>query len=155
MKSIPTYPNLILFTMIPLIVGDIYFGYKDFSCVHLPIENTHIGFNLSIWLKISGWTNLAFVILPIINYFLASAPRFLTGYLVFGLLYALFRFAWLIVGGVMFWGYLWPNRLCAEALNTYVWVDLIYSFVICLMTCYLQQQSFASSRENVEKVNRL
>lgn len=148
MKSVPTYPNLILFTMLPLIVGDLYFAYKDYSCSHLPIENVKLGFDLSTWLKISGWTNLAFIILPIINYFLAGVPRLLIGYLVFALLYALFRFIWLIIGSIMFWGYLWPHRFCADALNTYMWVNLIYSFIISLITCYLQQQSYASSKQS-------
>lgn len=104
MKTVPTYPNLILFTMVPLIIGDFYFAYRDYSCAHLPIEKYKISFDLSVWLKVSGWTNLAFIILPIINYFLAGVPRMLPGYLVFGVLYVLFRFAWLVVGAVMFWG---------------------------------------------------
>lgn len=33
----PIYANLILFTMLPLIIGDFYFAYKDYSCSHLPI----------------------------------------------------------------------------------------------------------------------
>jgi hypothetical protein len=146
MKSVPAYSNLILLTMIPLIIGDLYFAYKDFSCVHIPIENAHIGFTLSTWLKVSGWTSLAFIALPIINYFLSNITRLLIGYLVFAILYALFRFAWLVIGAVMFWGFLWPNRFCADALNTYMWVNLIYSFIICLLTCYLQQQTFTSSK---------
>lgn len=146
MKSVPTYPNLILFTMVPLIIGDLYFAYKDYSCSHLPIENYHIGFDLSTWLKVSGWTNLAFVILPIVSYFLSGVPRLLIGYLIFAILYVLFRFAWLVVGALMFWGYLWPNRLCADALNTYLWMNLIYSFIICLLACYLQQLSYSSSK---------
>lgn len=148
MKSVPAYSNLILLTMIPLIIGDLYFAYKDYSCVHLPIENAHIGFDLSTWLKVSGWTSLAFIFLPIIGYFLASVTRLLVGYLVFAVLYAFFRFAWLVIGAVMFWGYLWPNRLCADSLNTYMWVNLIYSFIICLLTCYLQQQTYTGSKES-------
>lgn len=153
MKAAPTYSNLILFTMVPFIIGDLYFGYKDYSCTRLPIENTKIGFGLSTWLKVSGWTSVAFIILPIVNYFLAGIPRLLIGYLVFALLYAVFRFAWLVVGAVMFWGYLWPHNYCADSLSTYMWVNLIYSFIISLLTCYLQQQSFSGARENPEKVS--
>lgn len=40
----------------------------------------------------------------------------------------------------MFWGYLWPQRMCSNALNTYMWINLVYSFFTLFILCYLQQQ---------------
>lgn len=141
MRPTSNYSNLILLTMIPFIIGDLYFAYKDFSCTHDLISNTKISFDLSVWLKISGFTNLAFVLFPLMGLFLANcAPALLMIYLVFAALYVFFRFAWLVIGAVMFWGYLWPNRLCSNALHTYMWINLIYSFFTLFILCYLQQQ---------------
>ena len=146
MKPTPVYSNLILLTMIPFIVGDLYFAYRDYSCSHLPIENTHIAIDLGAWLKVSGYTNLAYIILPILSYYLAGVPRLLAGYLIFAVLYTLFRFAWLIVGSVMFWGYLWKWRMCADSLGTYMWVNLIYGMIMVLILCYLGQQTLTVKR---------
>lgn len=143
MRPNPNFSNLILLTMIPFIIGDLYFAYKDFSCTHQPIVNTKIVFELDTWLKISGYTNLAYVLFPLFGYFLPScAPALLMVYLIFAALYVFFRFAWLVVGSVMFWGYLWPNRFCSNALNTYMWINLIYSFFTLFILCYLQQQVY-------------
>lgn len=143
MKTTSNYSNLILLTMIPFIIGDLYFSYKDMSCTHNPITNAKISFNLDTWLKISGYTNLAFVLFPVVSFFLsACAPSLLIIYLILAGLYVFFRFAWLVVGAVMFWGFLWPNRLCSNALNTYMWINLIYSFFTLFILCYLQQQVY-------------
>lgn len=141
MKPASNYSNLILLTMVPFIIGDLYFAYKDFSCTHQTIANTKIVFDLSTWLTVSGYTNLAFVLFPILGFFLAScAHSLLMIYIVFVAGYIFFRFAWLVVGAIMFWGYLWPNRFCSNALNTYMWINLIYSFFTLFILCYLQQQ---------------
>ena len=144
MKPTSNYSNLILLTMIPFIIGDIWFAYRDHSCAHQPITNTKIAFELDTWLKVSGYTNLVFVLFPVLSFFLTScASGLLIAYLIFTALYVCFRFAWLVVGSVMYWGYLWPNRpMCSNALNTYMWINLIYSFFILFVLCYLQQQVF-------------
>lgn len=141
MKPVSNYSNLILLTMLPFVAGDLYFAYKDFSCTHQPIANTNIVFGLATWLKVSGYTNLAYVLFPLLSFFLAScAQSLLMLYLVFVAAYIFFRFAWLVVGSIMFWGYLWPQRLCSNALNTYMWINLVYSFFTLFILCYLHQQ---------------
>lgn len=44
---------------------------------------------------------------------------------------AIFRFAWLIVGAVLFWGYLIKNGgLCAPNIRGYMFANLILGFLL-------------------------
>jgi hypothetical protein len=50
---------------------------------------------------------------------------------VFGGILAVFRFAWLIVGAVLFWGYLTKNGgLCASNVRGYMYANLIIAFIL-------------------------
>ena len=45
------------------------------------------------------------------------------------LVLGLFRFAWMIVGAVMFWGSIFKRGMCTKGENVYVWIDLVVGFV--------------------------
>lgn len=47
----------------------------------------------------------------------------------------LFRFIWLIVGAIMFWGYLTPKNYCGSPVNGYMWANLIIGFILSLGSC--------------------
>lgn len=120
----------ILITIIselPFIVCDLYFSYNSISCQYNP---TPIGFDLSTWLKVSGFSVLGYIGYAIILLILSIKYEWIkilisvTKYLV-----ALFFLAWLIVGSVMFWKYLEPSGTCNSDISNYMWARLI----ICLL----------------------
>ena len=46
------------------------------------------------------------------------------------LMYYLFLFGWMVVGGYIFWGYSLPNGYCNYDFGSYVWSLLIISFIM-------------------------
>lgn len=135
--------------MIIFVIGDLYFAYNDYSCTNLWVTNTKIGFGLGTWLKVSGYTNLLFLIFPAIRYILAGCSTTLVLiYMVCISIYVFFRFIWLVIGGIMFWGYLWGLGLCSQRLNIYMWINLIYSFFLLFFLCHSQQQVYSNTYGN-------
>ena len=138
--------SLLFFTMLLFVAGDLYFAHTDNSCAHSSIVNTKIGFTLATWLKISGYTNLLFLLFPVVRYCIAScSPPLLVAYMVFAALYVFFRFIWLVLGGIMFWGHLWKSPLCSHHLSIYMWINLVYSSLILMFLCYNQQQVYTTT----------
>ena len=141
-----SYVNLLFFTMLVFAIGDLYFAYTDLSCTHAWITNTKLGFGLGTWLKVSGYTNILFLLFPVLSFFLANCSQtLLLVYMVFAALYVFFRFIWLVIGAIMFWGYLSSTHLCSRGLHIYMWINLIYSFFILFFLCYNQQQVYTTT----------
>jgi hypothetical protein len=96
---------------------------------------------MKTWLKVSGYTNLLLYVLPLLRYLIpACGPTILLVSSIYFFLWVFFRFAWLVVGSVMFFGYLWPHHLCAKGFNSYMWVNLIVSFLQVILLFFLQRE---------------
>ena len=48
---------------------------------------------------------------------------------IIGGIHAFFRFAWLIVGAVLFWGYLSKKSICSPNIRSYMFANLIIGFI--------------------------
>lgn len=119
---------------LPFIVCDLYYAYNDTICVALPILNPSVSFTLGTWLLVSGYLQLAMIsMLFLIAIIACCSPKGLTlfiGYLLLTIIVSLFNIAWLIVGAVMFWGYLYKQDLCSNsAVNSYMFARLILGFI--------------------------
>lgn len=135
------YTNYILLTFIPFIIADLWYGYHEFSCADAKIDNTNIKFPLRTWLKVSGYTNLMLFLLPLMTYLVPTCgASILLVHSIYFFLFIFFRFAWLIVGSIMFFGYLWPHKLCAGGFNTYMWFNLIVGFLQILLLFFFQKE---------------
>ena len=132
---------------LPFIVCDLYYAYTDTTCVDLPITNYSISFPLGMWLKVNGYLALTMIVVLILIAVLIccteKALLLFIGYLFLTFIVSLFNIAWLIVGAVMFWGYLYPNSLCQSSVTGYVFARLILgciSVFINLFTARRQQK---------------
>jgi|JI6StandDraft_1071083.scaffolds.fasta_scaffold19299_3 hypothetical protein len=122
--------NFILLSFIPFIIADLYYAYNEETCGLTPIVNTSINFPIRTWLKVSGYTSLMLLLLPILSLLVPICGSIMwTIYGIYILLWSFFRLAWIVVGGVMFVGYLWPNHLCASGFSTYMWINLVVSII--------------------------
>ena len=139
-----SYSNLCLLTSIFFIIGDLYFGYYDHTCTHSWVPQVKLGISLGTWLRVSGWTSLLFLIIPSVAMCLGrlGGGPLLRVYQVFAGLYSLFRLIWLILGSLIFWGYLSGTGACSNALNTYMWITLLFGWILLLLSCYSQQQTY-------------
>ena len=144
----PAYDTstLCFFTILIFVIGDLYFAYNDHTCTTSWVVNAKVGFGLGTWLKVSGYTSFLFILFPIASFVLASCiPPLLIVYMTFAAMYAFFRLIWLVIGGIIYWGYLWGTGTCAPGLSLYMWINLIYGFFIVFALCYHQQNVYHGS----------
>jgi hypothetical protein len=135
---------------LPFIVCDLFYGYTDTTCVNLPISNTSINFTLGTWLKVNGYMSLALIaLLVFIAIFICCSEKAIVLFVVYIyiiLATSFFTIAWLIIGAVMFWGYLYPNNLCSSSVTGYVFTRLILGIIavfVNLLTARRQQKQAA------------
>lgn len=127
--------DVILFlAAVPFGVCDLYYSFKDFSCVWTPIERYAIRFPLQTWLRVDGGVLLGMsALILLLGIIVSCNPLNGSGLFWFhntlGFIFALFRLAWLIIGSIMFWGYLNKYHLCDNPVKIYMWVNLIAGFV--------------------------
>lgn len=135
--------DLVLFlAAIPFGVCDLYYSYKDYSCVWIDIANTKLRFPLQTWLRVDGGVLLGMAVLILLfGIILCCNPSGGQGLFwchnVLTFLFALFRLAWLIIGAIMFWGYLNKFPLCDTAIRRYMWANLIVGFVLSVLYFFL------------------
>lgn len=119
----------IMFT--PFLVTDLYYAYKDTSCVDFFSGNIDI--TLKVWLQADGYVMVGFLVIFLTFGVLAIAyPALQCLYVLWEILHMIFilwRLSWLIVGSVMFWGGFHPSGLCQTNINRYMWANLIIGFV--------------------------
>ena len=125
---------IVLFLILPFIFCDLYFAYNDISCQH---DSNPIGFNLSTWLEVSGWSLLGFMcLLAMFFVCVGLESNGIVPVVIIQMFYSLFSFAWLIVGCVMFWRYLDPSGNCNSNVSNYMWARLIIGLVgVFLSSC--------------------
>lgn len=135
--------DLILFlAAIPFGVCDLFYSYRDHSCVWIDIANTKIRFPLQVWLRVDGGVLLGMAALILLfGLILCCNPIGCEGLFwfhnVLTFIFALFRLAWLIVGSIMFWGYLNKFPLCDSPIRWYMWANLIIGFVLSSLYFFL------------------
>jgi hypothetical protein len=114
---------------LPFIVCDLYYAYNDQTCMHVPISNSSINFTLDTWLKVQAYTSIGMLsFLMFIAIFVCCSEKaivLLVVYLYITVVISLFSIAWLIIGAVMFWGYLYPNHFCSSSVSGYIFARLI------------------------------
>ncbi len=124
----------------PLLVCDMYFGYQQNFCTLIPANDVGINLTLRTWLLVSAYVSLSmgtlFVLVLIKVLYDLESVGLLIWYALLSYLVSLFNFCWLIVGAVMFWGYLYPKNLCDDSTGTYTYVRLVLGFIGILWGVY-------------------
>ncbi len=116
----------ILIITLPFAIADLIFGYSDQPCVNLTFSG--IDMNIGTWLRVSGYIQIASIVLMIIFQFINEECSKIMGKLM-QYLFGMFFVAWTIVGAVIFWKYLQPNDYCNGAIVSYLWARLIIGLV--------------------------
>ncbi len=112
---------LLLFVF-PFLLGDLYFSNNHISCQN---EKTPVGITLSTWLEVSGYSIFCQIILigALMILFIRNLdPGFYTG--LFGVCYCIFSFVWLIIGCVIYWVYINPEKICDSYMTKYMTLRL-------------------------------
>lgn len=107
---------------------------------------------MAVWMQVRAYTNLGFLIilfiLAVIAIFKKKSLWPVKAFTAFLIIALLFQLAWLIVGAVMFWGYLWPASICVDSVNTYLWASLIilmlawlFLLAMTLVPCFFKKKA--------------
>lgn len=127
---------LILVCWLPIIICDIYYAYNDNSCVNSHVDKINI--NLKQYLQVSGLSLGCFAFIFII-YILSLNENLshisLGLFVILFYFFIMFLFAWDIIGGVIFWGYM-DNSLCSNGIYNYVFASLIIKYISHCSTSY-------------------
>ncbi len=125
---------VVTFSM-PLIVCDLYFGFSNDDC--LTKYSRNLNFKLKTYLLVSGFLGLIVVIIYIIvmnhiKYIKFNEEENLIvlfcGIILHSII-GIFSIIWNILGAVLFWDYIYPNRMCNSQLSTYLFVSLIIKLI--------------------------
>ena len=95
---------------------------------------------MSTWLLVNGFVILALTLTLLPLSFLIYFDSEKYHNLFFGFLMTLvftsaFRISWVIVGGVMYFGFLFPKDQCSDSATTYLFVSIIMSMAMVLGNC--------------------
>ena len=116
---------------IPFLVTDLFYAYRDTSCVNLNVGSIDV--TLSVWLQVDGWVILGFLVIFVLIGILAIPyPEWVCLYSLWENLHVIFilwRLSWLVVGSVIWWANYNKTGLCAKNVSRYLWADLIIGFV--------------------------
>jgi hypothetical protein len=138
---------VVLIICLPIIICDLYFAYKDETCLNDYPAN--IDLNLKQYLIVSAFTSLIIVnvYMTLMNYFTKDKYNdnlclIISSFVFIGLL-GIFALIWNILGAVVFWGYIYGNGNCSRKVSTYLFVSLIIKFVFTV-------QSYKSTKKAIQ-----
>jgi Ni/Fe-hydrogenase subunit HybB-like protein len=117
---------------IPIIIGDLYYGYTNSSCVN-DYPNT-LNINMKSYLIVSAYYSIiSCVILCIVYFYNKNEYKnlhliiFLTAIESFMII---FLSVWSIIGSVIFWGTLYNGGKCNKNILTYLLITLTIKLLI-------------------------
>jgi hypothetical protein len=125
----------------PFIICDLYFAYKDDTCVPNNSE-------LKIYLEVSAY--FAISILMLINFAICcfpmkkinteeSIPFIAAIYVPISIIIGVFILIWNIYGAITFWGKIYPESSCGKNINTYLSISIILK-LICVLSNIFQKR---------------
>jgi hypothetical protein len=144
-----SYTSIVCICIIsyPIIIGDLYFGFSNDSCLH---EELLSNFNLKTYLIVSGIGGLISLLINMISIFvsymlfsikmLLIVNRFITPNdsmpeVCMGInkiiqhIFGLFSIIWTFLGSILFWNNIYPNDKCNEQLTSYVFISLLIKII--------------------------
>lgn len=125
--------------MLPIGVGDLYFGVKKNACIKIFPDNI-ININLEIYLLVSGFLtfSLVCVFILITITFIRNENKNKNNccltWLCMGIirLLSLFYIIWYILGAIIFWVYVYRIIDCNKEIIIYMFITLIIKLITVL-----------------------
>lgn len=119
----------------PLIISDLYFGFSNEPCLLEHPDN--LNFKLKTYLLASGFLSLVYIILYTISAFCIMCVDEKEENVLYVLVITtgihfvgpIINIILNILGGVLFWSYIYPNNKCSSNLSTYLFVSIILKII--------------------------
>jgi hypothetical protein len=122
---------VILLSLLPIVVCDLYFGYTDTTCINT--KPSSLNMSMKLYLLISGFIGIGIILISIGGVCLISFEDN-NNYIVccisfIGIFTGLFQFIWNILGGIVFLGTVYKDGTCSESTSNYIVVSLTIKFI--------------------------
>ena len=130
--------TLLVYFNFPIVFCDLYFGYKDNTCINEPVGIL----NLKNYLIVYGWTVVGILSLITFCLFFTNMDSYnynvgclVCRTIIFSFITAIigcFMLIWNIIGAIIFW-YLMDTTGCSSNIYNYVFVSLIIKIIFCVL----------------------
>jgi hypothetical protein len=123
---------VIIIFMTPIGIADIAYGVKEEECLNEYPHDLHL--NMKRYLLVSGFLNIITCIYIVFNIcYLKDLKESPIGLMVLNIVLVMssqtFFLVWNILGSIVFWSFLYPERHCSEDLSNYLFASLVIKLV--------------------------
>jgi hypothetical protein len=129
--------TIVIAIILPFIVSDLYFGFKDNYCINKRPKNVAI--SMKQYLIVSGFACLLTMINLLKNiWYLPKNDNTNTiklynyGNCLIVYTLGIFHFIWNILGLILFWSYIFYEDKCDKQLLDYLFISLIIKYICSL-----------------------
>lgn len=132
-----------LIFMLPLTIADLVYGFSGDECLTIYPEYIHV--NLKVYLLVSGFLQLCMILYFIVEVVEVvellesnkerSIPR-MVGVLMVQIIYSMFMLIWNIIGGIVFWDYVYKHGHCEKDVSTYIFASIIIKLVLTYISIH-------------------
>lgn len=119
---------IIVITYTPIIIYDLYFGFNDNNCVKEYPSSLNI--NLRIYMIISALIGITILIITLITFCFDNINSNNNCIILFSSkIFSIFHLIWNILGGFIFWGFVYKNNLCNKNVSTYLSISITIKYI--------------------------
>jgi hypothetical protein len=119
---------IIVTILTPIIIYDLYIGLNDNSCVEEYPSSLNI--NLRVYMITSALIGLTILIITLITFCFDNINSNNNCIISFGSkIFSIFHLIWNILGGFVFWGFVYKNNLCNKNVSTYLSISITIKYV--------------------------
>jgi hypothetical protein len=128
--------SVIIIFMAPIGIADLSYGFKQDECLSEYPHDLHL--NMKTYLIVAGFLNIATCIYIICNVcYMKNLKESSVGLMVLNIILSMslqvFYFIWNILGAIVFWSFLYPDRHCSSDVASYLFVSLVIKLVFTWM----------------------
>lgn len=119
---------IIVTTSTPIIIYDLYFGLNDNICVKKNPSSLNI--NLRVYMITSALIGITILIITLITFCFDNINSNNNCIISFSSkIFSIFYLIWNILGGFIFWGFVYKNNLCNKNVSTYLSISITIKYV--------------------------
>jgi hypothetical protein len=127
---------VIIMFMSPIGIADLVYGFKQEECLNEYPHDLHL--NMKKYLLVSGFLNLMTCLYIVFNIcYMKDLKEMPIGLMVINTIIILasgfFYLIWNILGSIVFWNFLYPERHCSSDVSSYLFASLIIKLVFTYM----------------------
>ena len=128
---------VVLIFVSPLGIADLAYGFKEEECLREYPHDLHL--NMRSYLLVSGFLNILTCLYIITSvWYITDTKDMPVWLMVLNIILTVssqtFYLIWNIMGSIVFWSFLYPERHCSSSVSNYLFASLIIKLVFTYMS---------------------